>query len=125
MININEYIIEKLHINKNSKYQLESDIESDINNLGRIEDIILDYLKEHNYFGYNHNDFNISKKQDPGNQKLYVFLIYKKKDFYNIAKKVGKEITNIIKDKLPGKWYWALNYIDAIIFSDTYIGGDL
>lgn len=123
MININEYIIEKLHINKNSKYQPEP--ESDINNLGRIEDIIIDYLKEHKYFGYNHYDFDISKKQDTGNQNLYVFLIYKQKDFYKNAKMVGKEITNIIEDKLSGKWYWGLNYIDAIIFSDTYIGGDL
>jgi len=119
MINLNIYVTEKLRVNKNTK------LPSNPSDLNKVEDIIIDYLKEHTYFGCNRNDFEIVKKQDTGNEKLYVFLKYKNKHFEKWHKLVGKQITDIIKKKLGNNWYWNLNYIDAIIFSDTYNGGEL
>ena len=116
MKDLNKYVTEKLRINKNTK------LPSDPSNLGKVEDIIIDYLRQHTYFGCNRNDFEIVKKQDTGNENLYVFLKYKDKHFEKWYKLAGKQITEIIEKEIGGNWYWDLNYIDAVIFSNKYTG---
>lgn len=116
MNNLSTYIIEKLRIDKDTKISHQRYSED----LYNVENIITDWLKGHTYFGCKWDDFEIYKKQEPTDGRLYVFLKYKNEQFNKWKEGFGKDIIDIIKEKMDKTWYWDLND-KMLVFSDEYI----
>ena len=118
LINLNEYIYEKLHLNKDIKI-------SDLSLLDKVEDVLINYLKRNNWFDTNHYDWEITKKEDTGNKNLYVFLKYPKELPNKIDYKLDSfrfNLTVEINKKLKVDWYSTVHKDDnKIEFSDNII----
>jgi hypothetical protein len=83
MININNYIIEKLHINKNIKLPGEEMLQ-------KIQNLVIKWFDEHyNYTGFE-KDFKITKNLDDKKIIFYIprEVISDKKEFINAANKL-------------------------------------
>lgn len=121
MKNINKFIIEKLHLNKNL-------VTHERELLGKVEDIIIKYLSENYWFSFYRDEYEIISKEDPDDSSLNVFLRYPK-GLEDYCKKnrikfdgIGFNIAEKIKELLKVDWYWSLNKEENLFeFSDSII----
>lgn len=94
MQRINNYIFEKLKINKDSKL-------SDEDKYLNIIDILLKYLKDNYYFGFSDKDFEIKSKHE--NQ---ICLIVPKELVRSNISTIGTDIAIKIKRECKLDWFW-------------------
>ena len=109
---INNYIFEKLRINKNTNfYSSKADL------LNKIYDIIINCLKDEKWLNYTEDDFKITYDDRKG---LSVILRYPE-DIVNknVITDIGLNIAIKIKKELHVDWAWMLNEDEhKLIFSD-------
>lgn len=94
MQRINNYIFEKLKINKDSKL-------SDKDKYLNVIDILLKYLKDNYYFGFNKKDFEIKSKHE----HEICLIIPKELKRSNIST-IGTDIAIEIKRECKLDWFW-------------------
>lgn len=119
MKTIDNYILEKLHLNKDIK------ISSDLSLLDKVEDVLINYLKRNNWFDTNQYDWEITKKENTGDKNLHVFLKYPKELPSKIDYKLNSfrfNLTVEINNKLKVDWYSSVDKENnKIEFTDNII----
>lgn len=104
MINLNNYIFEKLRINKDLKTANEILLDD-------VKKIIIDYLKKNNWFDHYQDDFSVTPKQDSNSRETVTICLYYPEELNsekNITK-IGVDIATRIKKELHVDWEWMLN----------------
>lgn len=103
MQRINNYIFEKLKINKDSKLSNEDKYLNVI-------DILLNYLEDNRYFGFNYKDFEIKSKHEHE-----ICLIIPKELTKSNITTIGTDIAIKIKRECKLDWFWMYDENNSII----------